>query len=99
MRRDGRSLVPLLRNPDTPWERAVVSTWLPNNHSVVDQRWRYIRYADGAEELYDHQNDAEEITNLAPDPKFGNVKVTLARWLPTRNAPLLKVPGKAAAKN
>ena len=30
------------------------------NHAVRDSRWRYIRYADGSEELYDHEADTYE---------------------------------------
>ena len=32
-------------------------------------RWHYLRYADGAEELYDCESDPNEWTNLAADPK------------------------------
>jgi iduronate 2-sulfatase len=35
------------------------------NHSLRTERWRYIRYRDGLEELYDHSNDELEWTNLA----------------------------------
>ena len=37
------------------------------NTSVRDDRWRYLRYTDGSEELYDLQNDQNEWTNLAAD--------------------------------
>jgi len=30
--------------------------------------WRYIRYEDGSEELYDHRVDPDEWTNLANKP-------------------------------
>ncbi len=96
---EGRSLRPLLRDPNAAWDRPVVSTWLPNNHAVVDRRWRYIHYANGSEELYDHQKDADEFTNLANNPEFAHVKADLARWLPARNVPLLKIPGRAATKD
>jgi hypothetical protein len=54
---------------------------------VRSERWRYIRYADGAEELYDHENDPHEWTNLAGNSRWDDVKRDLARWLPERNAP------------
>lgn len=96
---EGRSLVPLLKDPDAPWDRAVVSTWLPNNHSIVDRQWRYIRYADGSEELYNHQTDPDEFTNLAAEARFARVKAQLARSLPTTNAPLVQFPRKAMAND
>jgi len=90
---DGTSLVPLFKNPAATWGRAVVSTWLPNNHVVVKDQWRYIRYKEGTEELYDLNNDPDEFTNLAADPQFAEIKSNLARWLPKQNAPSLQVPG------
>ncbi len=62
---EGASLAPLIRNPDAPWSHVAVSTLGQNNHAVRDGRWRYIRYADGAEELYDHDRDPNEWENLA----------------------------------
>lgn len=42
--------------------------------SVRSERWRYILYNNGAEELYDHQSDPHEWTNLAADPEHEAVK-------------------------
>ena len=82
---EGKSLRPLLADPAAEWDRPVVTTHGRNNHSVRSERWRYIRYADGTEELYDHQNDPMEWTNLAADPKAAAVKRRLAEWLPKFN--------------
>jgi arylsulfatase A-like enzyme len=49
---------------------------------VRSRNWRYIRYADGAEELYDHRNDPGELENLAGDPDHAAVKAELAKWIP-----------------
>ena len=51
-----------------------------------DTRWRYIRYADGTEELYDHKNDPYEHKNLAEDPLFSQEKQRLSRAIPRVNA-------------
>lgn len=56
------------------------------NHAVRTERWRYIRYADGSEELYDHDKDPMEWTNLGTHPDFGNVRKQLAAQLPQENA-------------
>ncbi len=91
---DGVSLLPLIKNPTATWDRAVVSTWLPNNHCVVKDHWRYVRYKEGTEELYDMRSDIDEFSNLASDPNLAAIKASLARWLPAENAPMLTVPRK-----
>ncbi len=83
---EGQCLVPLLKNPETSTGRAVVTTWL-NHHAVRSRRWRYIRYDDGSEELYDHQNDPDEFANLAAKKEFSAVRQELARWLPEVKVP------------
>jgi arylsulfatase A-like enzyme len=87
---EGTSLVPLLEDPDRPWERPALVTYLQGNHAVCSERWRYIRYADGGEELYDQKNDPNEWTNLASKPEQAEVKAELAKWLPKTDAPALK---------
>ncbi len=84
---DGQSLAPLVANTKAAWDRPTLTTHGRNNHAVRSERWRYIRYADGSEELYDHDQDPQEWRNLAGDPKFRNVMAELARWLPANNAP------------
>ena len=84
---DGVSLAPLLEHPGAAWERPAVTTFGRNNHSVRSERWRYIHYRDGTEELYDHEADPMEWTNLADQPEYADVKARLAQWLPEVNAP------------
>jgi arylsulfatase A-like enzyme len=79
---DGVSLVPLLKNPKTEWNRPAVMTQGAGNHAVRSDRWRYIRYSDGTEELYDHENDPWEHTNLAADPNHASVIAQHRKWLP-----------------
>ncbi len=85
---EGQSLKPLLVNPLTPSERAVVTTQAKGNHAVRSQNWRYIRYADGSEELYDHRNDPQEFHNLADKPGNSDVIKQLAVHLPATDAPM-----------
>jgi arylsulfatase A-like enzyme len=82
---EGQSLVPLLRDPDRETGRAVVSTASYNNHTVRSKRWRYIRYEDGSEELYDHDADPDEHRNLAADERYRAVMDQLAAQLPELN--------------
>lgn len=84
---EGQSLLPLLKTPHMDTGRAVVTTYGQNNHGVRSARWRYIRYHDGSEELYDHQVDPEEYTNLTSCKKYTDIKKELATWLPRINQP------------
>ena len=84
---EGVSLQPLLKNPEAEWDRPALTTHGRNNHSVRSEQWRYIRYANGTEELYDHLNDPLEWTNLANRRRLRHVKEELAAWLPTINVP------------
>jgi arylsulfatase A-like enzyme len=94
---DGVSIIPLLKRPDAEWERPAMTTLGPNNHAVRTERWRYIRYADGGEELYDHTQDPHEWHNLANDRELEAVKRRLLEWLPKKNAPEART--KATGKN
>lgn len=84
---DGVSLVSLLENPRAPWERPALTTKAYKAHALRTQRWRYIRYADGSEELYDHDHDPLEHTNLASRSEFSQLKADLQRWLPKHDEP------------
>lgn len=84
---EGRSLLPLLVNPMKIWEYPAVTTYRRGNHSVRSKKWRYTRYIDGTEELYNHDKDELEWVNLADDPQYFTIKKELARWLPEKNAP------------
>jgi arylsulfatase A-like enzyme len=83
---EGVSLRPLLANPKASWDRPAVTTFGKDNHAVRSQRWRYIRYSDGTEELYDRDQDPMEWKNLAGDPKLAPVKAEHGKWLPRINA-------------
>ena len=83
---EGESLTPLLRDASIKRKPAVI-TYLPGNHAVRDERWRYIRYRDGGEELYDTTADPNEYRNLAGDPKYDSLKRELGQWMPKTSAP------------
>ena len=94
---DGVSLVPLLKDPAASWNRPAVMTYMRGNHAVRSDRWRYIRYADGTEELYDHSTDPHEWTNIAGNPALAPVIANHRRWLPQHEAeaaPDMKKPSK-----
>ncbi len=83
---EGHSLKPLLKNAKAsrPWP--AITTHNPDNHTVRSERWRYIRYADGSEELYDMRRDPNEWNNLAGNPRFARIIAEHRKWLPKTNA-------------
>jgi arylsulfatase A-like enzyme len=93
----GLSLMPQIKEPTTSRQRPAICTHNAGNHSVCDRRWRYIRYADNSEELYDRTKDPEELDNLlygeAIDSTHRMVADQLAQWLPKSEKPL--APGSA----
>ena len=90
---EGASIRSLLANPASTEPRVAITTFGRNNHAVRDDRWRFIRYADGGEELYDHAHDPWEWTNLASQPEHADLKVQLAAHFPTVNNPTVKGEG------
>ncbi len=98
---EGVNMRSLLAKPDANWDRPALTTHGRNNHGLRSQRYRYIRYADGSEELYDHRTDPMEFNNLAKNASMTSVKEELAAWLPEDNvteAPRDTRPKKAKAK-
>lgn len=83
---DGVSLAHWLETEGSDSDRVVVTTQGRGNHAARSPRYRYIRYADGSEELYDHASDPSEFTNLARDPESVVVKQRLAKSLPVNEA-------------
>ncbi len=85
----GQSLVPLLEDPSRVWDRPAITTFGRGNHAVRSTRWRYIHYVDGSEELYDHDHDPHEWTNLAGDPQMKSILDAHRKWLPKDEQPIL----------
>jgi arylsulfatase A-like enzyme len=88
---DGASLVPQLKDPGAPRSRTSLTSYVVHkeqvaSHAVSDARYRFIRYGNGFEELYDLETDPDEFTNRAADPALAEVKARLARALPSSPA-------------
>ncbi|MDA1016688.1 MAG: sulfatase [Planctomycetota bacterium] len=83
---EGLSLVPQLKDASTPRRRPAITTHNHDNHGVRSEHWRYIRYANGSEELYDMRIDPNEWTNLAGNAKYKSVIEGHRAWLPKASA-------------
>lgn len=80
---DGNDLTPLLNNPYMNWDKPALIAWRYKNFAVRSNRYRYIQYRDGTEELYDHVNDPLEQINLAGKIEANNVITKLKQYIPS----------------
>jgi len=84
---EGVSLASVLRDPKTAKDRTVVQTRDRKDFSLINQRWRYIHYASGEEELYDLTTDPAEHHNLAAKPASAAVLAEFRKQHPKTFAP------------
>ena len=93
---DGTSLVPLLRDPNRSWDDVAITTYGDyGNFTVRDDRYRYIVYANGEEELYDTEVDPNQWTNMANEPQYGALKRELADRIPPSDSHAPEVVGES----
>ncbi len=81
----GRSFVPLLKNPDLPWKKAVFSRYFKGD-SVKTDRYRYTEWCDKdgdvyARMLYDHKVDSAENVNIAELPQNKRIVKKMSNML------------------
>lgn len=72
---EGRSIVPLLRNPKASWNYPAFSVVIYQGKmgkSVRTEKWHYAEWEDGklGAMLFDPKRDPHELKNLADDPKY-----------------------------
>lgn len=93
---EGFDMTSLLENPAASWDAPAMTTHGRGNHAIRLGDYRYIRYADGSEELYDQGKDPLESINLASRPEQAPTKARLAAYLPQNEA--ADLPGKGQGK-
>ena len=84
---EGESIRKLLADPEAAWDKPGLTTYRFKNHAIRVEGWRYIRYENGDEELYNEDKDPNEWTNLAKEPNYAAKKAELAKLLPAKNRP------------
>jgi len=83
---EGRSLVPLLRNPTAAWNHPAFTVWSEDGKTlhgiaVRNERSRYVEFGPNGSNgtmLFDENTDPHDMENLAADPKFADVKKELS---------------------
>ncbi len=90
---EGRSLVPQLNDVSTPTEGPAIIAYGPVNYSIRSERYRYTRYEDGSEELYDMIEDPNEWTNLSHRTDLQEIIEAHKAHIPNKAAPL--APGSS----
>ncbi|VGO13276.1 Choline-sulfatase [Pontiella desulfatans] len=86
---EGHSLKPLLNNPAADWPHVARSSFGPGNVAIVSEGFRYIRYNDGSEELYDRKKDPHEWNNQSNAPERKAVIEWHRNQLPADYHPVL----------
>ncbi len=79
---EGRSLLPLLRESASAWDREFIPVESEIGRMVVSARYKYARYDHGArsEQLYDLRNDPYEMRNSLHDPDLQDVVEQHRAW-------------------
>jgi arylsulfatase A-like enzyme len=85
---DGASLVPLLGEEDGPWREDFLlehmqkgAAGVPTYCGIHGERYVYVRYRTGEEELYDLRRDPEQLVNRVADDRYSNVRLEVTQRL------------------
>ena len=76
---EGTSIASTLAAPNEAKDRSVFLPHMhPEEYAIINRNWRYVRYGEDGEELYDVKKDPNEWNNLAGEDKYAKVKTRLA---------------------
>lgn len=84
---EGKDLTALLKDPEASWDKTTVTSFGYKNYGIRSERYRYIVYEDGSEELYDHEKDKWEWANLADSPEYSDIKAMMRKGIPSHHEP------------
>jgi N-acetylglucosamine-6-sulfatase len=92
---DGRALQDVIREPDHGHDRFLPihvpietadAKYQPVGHGVRTWRYKYIKYADGSQELYDLAHDPYELRNVVNDARYRSVATAMRSLQPKARA-------------
>ncbi|QEG02401.1 Choline-sulfatase [Stieleria maiorica] len=101
---DGRSLVPLLKDPMAPWESTAITGLCDKSKtdlayvSIRHELGRYTRYGSDEEEFYDTSKDPHEWTNEISNPKYATIVKKLRTLVPSFEETAQPVPSALTAE-
>lgn len=85
---EGRSLRPLLEDPEQPWEHPAYSVWSERNRGISGavvrtERWRFAEFFGPGAGVFltEPARDPHELENLARDPRYADVVAELSKVL------------------
>ncbi len=84
---EGQSLANTLADPASAIDRDVFLPHMePGEYAIINRDWRYIRYGEDGEELYDLKKDPNEWTNLASQRAYDDLKNKMRQSAPAKFA-------------
>ena len=85
---EGTSIASILSEPANIKDRSIFLPHMhPGEYAIINRDWRYIRYGEDGEELYDLNKDPNEWNNLAGEKKYAKIMNRLASFAPNKFAP------------
>ena len=81
---NGVSLRQVIEDKTYKREKPSITYYQKASIGIRTDNWRYIRYHDGSEELYNHKKDPSEWKNLANKGKFKYIINDFQQWLPNK---------------
>jgi arylsulfatase A-like enzyme len=95
---DGRSLVPLLKDPGASWPSTAITCLTDKGEpekgfiTIRNERGRYIRYEPGQEEFYDTTKDPHEWANKVNSREYAEVIKELKAMVPATTDMAVPLP-------
>ncbi|MGL4632290.1 MAG: sulfatase [Leadbetterella sp.] len=79
---EGKDITTFLKKPSKKQDSYVLTAQEPGNFSIRDSKFRYIRYQNGDQELYDERIDPFEWKNLANNASYKNIMIAMDKKIP-----------------